>query len=244
MMPIRAIVFDVDGTLAETEDLHRRAFNQSFAEHGLSWNWDSALYAELLAIAGGRERIIAYSHRMKCQVDAAALHARKTDLYNKAIREGAIALRPGVEGLIDHARRKGLLLAIGTTTSRVNVMSLLQSTLGDDGPRLFATIRTGEDVKAKKPDPEVYRLVLSDLGLEGSQCICIEDSRNGLLAASGSGMRTVITPSQFSCHEDFSGADLILRNLAMPWSSAEFRPYTSLMAQPVELGRLLTRERA
>lgn len=241
-MAIRAVVFDVDGTLAETEDLHRHSFNQSFAEHGLGWNWDRGLYTELLGITGGRERIIAYARRTDRQIDAGALHARKTELYNQAIQEGAIALRPGVAELIDQARRKGLPVAIGTTTSRRNVVSLLQSTLGGEALRLFASIRTGEDAQAKKPDPEVYRLVLTDLGLNGWECLCVEDSRNGLLAARGVGMRTVITPSQFTCHEDFSGADLILRNLAMPWSSPEFHPYTSLADQPVELCRLFVRE--
>ncbi|MEQ8451545.1 MAG: HAD-IA family hydrolase [Nitratireductor sp.] len=238
-MTIRAIVFDVDGTLAETEDLHRRSFNEAFAEHGLDWNWDRPLYTQLLGIAGGRERIIAYARMMGRQVDADGLHQRKTELYNRTIQEGAIALRPGVAALIDRARRKHLSLAIGTTTSRPNVVSLLKSTLGGEALRVFASIRTGEDVGAKKPDPEVYRLVLSDLGLSGPECVCVEDSRNGLLAARGASMRTVITPSQFTCHEDFSGADLILRNLAMPWSSPEFQPFTSLMDQPVDLCRLL-----
>ena len=198
-MTIRAIVFDVDGTLAETEDLHRRSFNEAFAEHGLDWNWDRPLYTQLLGIAGGRERIIAYARMMGRQVDADGLHQRKTELYNRTIQEGAIALRPGVAALIDRARRKHLSLAIGTTTSRPNVVSLLKSTLGGEALRVFASIRTGEDVGAKKPDPEVYRLVLSDLGLSGPECVCVEDSRNGLLAARGASMRTVITPSQFTC---------------------------------------------
>lgn len=238
-MKIRAVVFDVDGTLAETEDLHRCSFNQAFTDHGLGWKWDRKLYTELLGITGGRERIAAYARRIGRQVDAGVLHARKTELYNRTIQENGIALRPGVAALIDQARRRGLVLAIGTTTSRANVISLLRSTLGAESLQLFATIRTGEDVSAKKPDPEVYRLVLTDLGLDGPECYCIEDSRNGLMAARGAGMRTLITPSQFTCHEDFTGADLILRNLAMPWSSAEFQPFTSLTGQPVEFSRLL-----
>ncbi|CDX14284.1 HAD-superfamily hydrolase, subfamily IA, variant 3 (fragment) [Mesorhizobium plurifarium] len=119
------------------------------------------------------------------------------------------------------------------------MVSLLRSTLGAEALRLFASIRTGKGVSANKPHPEVYRLVLSDLDLNGLECLCIEDSRNGLLAARAAGMRTVITPSQFTCHENFSGADLILRNLALPWSSPEFHPFTSLTDQPVDFCRLL-----
>lgn len=240
MTALRALVFDVDGTLAETEELHRQSFNRAFADHGLEWNWDRTLYTKLLLTTGGRERIIAYARMTGQTVDAAALHARKTELYNVRVQDGQVGLRPGVAELIDRARRQGLLLAIGTTTSRANVVSLLEATLGSQALHLFASIRTGEDVRAKKPDPEVYRLVLSDLELHGAQCLCMEDSRNGLLAARAAGMRTVVTPSLFTCHEDFGGADLILRNLALPWSSPEFEPYTSLMQLPADIARLLT----
>ncbi|ESY90423.1 hypothetical protein X741_27115 [Mesorhizobium sp. LNHC229A00] len=174
-------------------------------------------------------------------VDPDLLHARKTEIYNVKLKEGLVSLRPGVAELIEHATQEGVMLAIGTTTSRQNVVSLLHSTLGSRSLDLFSSIRTGEDVRAKKPDPEVYRLVLSDLGLGGSECLCIEDSRNGLMAARGVGMRTVITASLFTSHEDFSGADLILRNLAMPWSSVEFKPYTSILDQPLDVSRLLRR---
>lgn len=236
---IRAIVFDVDGTLAETEDLHCQCFNQAFEEHGLDWSWDRRLYTNLLETTGGRERILAYARAVGKQVDAASLHARKTAIYNDRIRRGSIELRPGVSALMDHARRQGLALAIGTTTSRPNVVSLLEATIGPGSTELFASMRTGEDVSVKKPDPEVYRLVLADLGLAGDECLCIEDSRNGLLAARAAGLRTVVTPSTYSAGDDFSGADLIIRNLALPWSSAEFRPYTSLIDQPLAISRLL-----
>ncbi len=221
-MAILALVFDVDGTLAETEDLHRQSFNEAFAEHGLEWHWDRLLYSKLLITTGGRERIASYARLAGQDVDAAALHARKTEHYNRKVREGRVSLRPGVAEVIDQARRQGLLLAIGTTTSRPNVISLLEATLGQKTERLFASIRTGEDVGRKKPDPEVYRLLLSDLGLEGPECLCIEDSRNGLVAARAAGMRTVITPSLFTCHEDFTGADIVLGSLAAPWPPAEF----------------------
>lgn len=240
-MAIRALVFDVDGTLAETEELHRQSFNQAFAEAGLGWVWDRSLYTELLGTTGGRERIVSYAQMAGHNVDPDRLHARKTEIYNVKVKEGLISLRPGVAELIEHATQEGVMLAIGTTTSRQNVVSLLHSTLGPMSLDLFSSIRTGEDVGAKKPDPEVYRLVLSDLGLEGSECLCIEDSRNGLMAARAVGMCTVITASLFTSHEDFSGADLILRNLAMPWSSAEFNPYTSMMNQPLDVSRLLRR---
>ena len=209
-MTIRALLFDVDGTLAETEELHRGAFNTAFTERGLGWKWDRDLYRDLLRITGGRERILEYARRVGAHVDAVAIHRRKTEIYNERIQAGSITLRPGVAALIDRARGNDLALAIATTTSRPNVTALLEATLGPGSSGWFASIRTGEDVEAKKPDPEVYRLVLADLGLEAGECLAFEDSRNGLLAAKEVGLRTVVTPSIYSADDDFGGADLLL----------------------------------
>lgn len=238
-MTLRAVVFDVDGTLAETEETHRQAFNQAFKEHGLGWVWDRALYRALLNVTGGRERIAAFAHSQGVEVDTATLHAHKNVIYDNKIRSGSVELRAGVADLIRHCREEGLVVAIGTTTSRANVYALLEATLGQEAGSLFASIRAGEDVKRKKPDPEVYELVLSDLKLDGPSCLCVEDSCNGLIAARAVGMRTVITPSLYTSGDDFAGADLILRNLGQPWSSPEFNPYTSLINQPLDVSRLL-----
>lgn len=221
-MTIRALVFDVDGTLAETEELHREAFNDAFVERGLGWKWDRGLYGDLLATTGGRERILEYATRVGARVDVLALHARKTAIYKQKVEAGLVALRPGVAALIEYARRQGLTLAVATTTSRPNVTALLEATLGPGSSLWFASVRTGEDVRAKKPDPEVYRLVLADLGLSADDCLSFEDSRNGLLAARGAGLRTVITPSIYSADDDFSGADIVLDNIEALLRQPEF----------------------
>jgi beta-phosphoglucomutase-like phosphatase (HAD superfamily) len=207
---IRALVFDVDGTLAETEEMHRASFNQAFAEAGLGWSWDRDLYRDLLRTTGGRERILEYASRFDIDIDARALHARKTAIYTDRIRGGKLALRPGVAALIDRARREGLALAVATTTSRPNVTALFEATLGQGSALWFAGIRTGEDVRAKKPDPEVYHLVLSDLGLPAADCLAFEDSGNGLVAARRAGLRTVVAPSIYTAADDFTGADLVV----------------------------------
>ncbi len=170
-MPVRALIFDVDGTLAETEEIHRAAFNAAFAEAGIGWFWTVDMYARLLKVTGGRERIAAYGDEIgSLPGDIPALHRRKTDIYNERIRSGGIALRPGVERLIRTAREHELTLAIATTTSRPNVISLIAATLGESAVAWFASIRTGEDVSRKKPDPEVFNLVLADLGLAAADC--------------------------------------------------------------------------
>ena len=238
-MEVRALIFDVDGTLAETEDVHRNAFNDAFAEFDLGWSWDRDLYRELLQVTGGRERIGHYAHLLGTSVDAAAIHALKTRLYNERIGMRSVALRPGVERLIRHARERDIALAIATTTSRPNILSLLEATLGSSSSGWFASIRTGEDVTAKKPDPEVYLKALADLDVDPGACLAFEDSRNGLVAARAAGLYTIITPGIYTSEDDFDGADLIIRNLAAPWLSAEFLPYTSLAGQPVAVSRLL-----
>lgn len=206
----RALIFDVDGTLAETEELHREAFNAAFAQSGLDWVWDRTLYRALLRTTGGRERILVHAASLGIAVDAAALHRLKTDIYGARVETGQIALRPGIAELIALGRREGLALAIATTTSRPNVTALIEATLGLAAVGWFASIRTGEDVSTKKPDPEVYHLVLADLGLPAQDCLCFEDSRNGLVAANAAGLPTIVTPSLYSAEDDFTGAALIV----------------------------------
>ena len=213
-MALEAFIFDVDGTLAETEELHRAAFNQAFSEAGLNWHWTEDDYENLLKVTGGKERILAHAKFIGVTtIDPAPLHRRKTALYNEMLRAGALPLRPGVETLIRFARATGLKLAIATTTSRENIQTLLDVTLGTDARGWFQAMCTGEDVTVKKPDPEVYQLALERLGLSPSSCLAFEDTRNGILAARGAGLEVIVTPSRYSTSEDFSGATGVIPTL-------------------------------
>jgi HAD superfamily hydrolase (TIGR01509 family) len=224
-MAVRALIFDVDGTLAETEELHRIAFNRAFAEAGIPWKWDRELYAELLKVTGGRERIEAYAQRTGAEgIDAPSLHRRKTELYNELMVPGTVELRPGIEDLLRRARQINLDLAIATTTSRSNVVGLMRATLGEEVLGWFRSIRTGEDTERKKPDPEVFQLVLDDLGYRPDECLIFEDSENGLRAAQAVSVPVVITPSIYTGEDDFSGADYIFKNLDEPFSILKFTP--------------------
>ncbi|MCB1449505.1 MAG: HAD-IA family hydrolase [Nitratireductor sp.] len=218
-MPLGAVIFDVDGTLAETEEMHRKAFNTAFAEAGMDWHWDRDLYRRLLQVTGGKERITAYADEIGTSgIDAALLHKRKTAIYGESMVSGNVFLRPGIEDVIMRARKHGLKLAIATTTSRPNVEALISATLGSEAMTWFQSVRTGEDVSRKKPDPEVFELVMKDLGFPADKCLVFEDSANGLHAAKALDLPVIITPSIYTSEDDFSLADLVMKNAAEPLS--------------------------
>lgn len=212
-MSVRALIFDVDGTLAETEDAHREAFNGTFAEFGLPWHWDQPLYRELLRVSGGKERIRRYVEdydrgRLSPALDdlVKGLHRRKTELYTAAVAGGGVPFRPGVRALIEAARCEGLPVAIATTTSRANVVALLDGATGGAGHGWFSAIACAEDAPVKKPDPQVYRVVLDRLGLAAADCLALEDSINGVGAARAAGIPVVVSRSAYTEGDDFTGA--------------------------------------
>jgi len=221
-MALRALIFDVDGTLADTErDGHRAAFNAAFAAAGLDWSWDEATYGELLHVAGGVERMVHYARAYRgctqsekeLQSLVQQVHVTKTRHYVQFVMRGAVQLRPGVARIIAAARAAGLQLAIATTTTRENVTALLQATLGAAATEWFSAIGTAQEVAAKKPDPAVYQWVLDRLQLRAWEALALEDSRNGLLAASRAGLPCIVTPTGYSAHEDFSAAAARLADL-------------------------------
>jgi HAD superfamily hydrolase (TIGR01509 family) len=210
-----ALIFDVDGTLAETEELHRTAFNAAFAAAGLPWLWDVPLYARLLKVTGGKERI---AHHLTLLPDPppldhaaiAALHADKTARYTSMVNAGGLALRPGVAALVERAQAAGLRLAIATTTSRPNVDALLARTFGSNP---FDVIVAGDEVPTKKPAPDVYLEALRRLDLPAAACVAIEDTEQGLASALGAGLACVVTKSVYGDGGNFAGALAVVANL-------------------------------
>ncbi|MEP7299459.1 MAG: HAD-IA family hydrolase [Burkholderiales bacterium] len=221
-MRIEALIFDVDGTLADTEEAHRVAFNLAFQRYKLGWVWKPAEYRELLKITGGKERMAHYidqldvsptEHR-RLSTMVPDIHAEKTRFYSSFVADGAVPLRDGVAPLLDEALAAGCKLAIASTTTAVNIDALLQSTLGPRGLDMFSAIACGDQVRAKKPEPDIYRLALRGLDLLAEHAIAFEDSPNGLRAATGAGLRTVVTPTYWTEGGDFSDAALLLPGLS------------------------------
>jgi HAD superfamily hydrolase (TIGR01509 family) len=236
---LRALIFDVDGTLADSErDGHRVAFNRAFAEHGLDWHWDEARYGELLRVTGGRERIAHFietdaAHIGVGERDALTrrLHARKTAHYVAMVDAGAVALRPGVARLLAEARAAGLALAIATTTSRANVDALIEHALPREARDWFAVVAGAEDAPRKKPDPQVYAVALERLGMAPHECFAFEDSAAGLRAARAACVPTIVTVNDYTRDQEFGGALSVLGDLG-----ARNRPATVLAGAPLRRG--------
>jgi beta-phosphoglucomutase-like phosphatase (HAD superfamily) len=223
-MPLKALIFDVDGTLADTESAHRAAFNHAFAEMGIGWDWDEALYTRLLDISGGKERILHYWREVNPGITSLTgnavqdtiqrIHELKTAHYEATVKSGGVALRPGVLALVHEALDTGLPLAIATTTSPVNISALLRTAMGADWRLSFAAIGDASTAPVKKPHPQVYLQMLVAMHLPAAACLAFEDSSNGLQAASAAGLATVITPTHYTQHHDFSAALRVLPDLS------------------------------
>ncbi len=223
-MTLQALIFDVDGTLADTEEAHRQAFNAAFLTHKLRWEWSPSLYAELLGVTGGKERITRYLESLRLpQVEAERLkgliplvHGTKTEVFAELVEMGNVPLRPGVARLIGEARAAGVRLAIASTTSPENVKSLLTRTLGLGALSWFSVISTGDVVPNKKPAPDIYRHALASLRLPPERSVAFEDSELGVRAAKAAGLYTVAVPTRWTAAQDLGAADLLLPSLGDP----------------------------
>ncbi|MGO9822492.1 MAG: HAD-IA family hydrolase [Solirubrobacteraceae bacterium] len=241
-----ALIFDCDGVLADTErDGHRPAFNATFAEAGLPVNWSEEEYAEKLKIGGGKERMASLlthefvrANGLPAEADAqkellADWHRRKTARYKQMVLAGQLPARPGIARIVDEALAAGWVLAVASTSAEESVRAVLDHAVGNANASRFAVF-AGDVVDAKKPDPAIYLLALEQLSLEPGDAIVVEDSRNGLVAAVGAGLRCVVTVSSYTADEDMSEAALVVTSLGDPGEPAVVLANRTA-AQPGEL---------
>jgi len=220
---MKALIFDCDGVLVDTEkDGHRVAFNKAFAQKGYHIEWDVELYKELLKVAGGKERVKNYFETtqwpegiLESEKDdlIKELHKLKTDIFMRIIESGELPLRPGVARLVDETIADDIKLAVCSTSNERAVNLIVEKLLGPEKKSKFSVILAGDVVPKKKPDPAVYNLALERLKLNPGECVVVEDSRNGLLAAKSAGMHCIITTNYYTKDEDFSEADLVVSEL-------------------------------
>lgn len=246
---LQAVIFDVDGTLAETELAgHRVAFNRAFKEYDLDWHWSAGLYGELLAVTGGKERIRHYveTHadgildRADFDTWVASLHQRKSEIYSELVLSGEIPLRPGVARLIEELRAAGIRIAIATTTTPAGLRSLIMANFQNDVDTLFEAIGAGDMVAKKKPAPDVYQWVLGQLNLPPEACLAVEDSYPGLTAARAAGIPTLVTVNAYTANQKFDGALSIVSDLGEPEVPAHHLGGLPLAGKCVDLNQLQT----
>lgn len=225
MAELKAVIFDCDGVLAETErDGHRVAFNQVFKEENIDAEWSVDEYCALVRVAGGKERMKHYFNEHsekvgdKCFDDEyiMKLHKRKTAIFAEMGENGVMPSRLGIQRIIDEAHAQGLKLFVCSTSNKKSVSALVKALFGEERFRWFSEIYAGDVVKAKKPAPDIYNLVTENHGVKGEECAVVEDNRNGLLAAKSAGMNCIVTVSYYSYGEDFKEADMVVSTLGDP----------------------------
>lgn len=222
-MTIKAVFFDQDGVIIDTErDGHRVSFNMTFKEFGFTDEWDVEYYHELLQIAGGKERM---KHHWKTKGFSKSLteeeidnlvkemHKRKTALFVELIETGKLPLRPGIHRFMKEAMEAGLKIAVCTTSNENAAKAVTEKVLADIK---FDLVLAGDVVEKKKPDPEIYNLALSKLGLQPNEAFVVEDSKNGVKAAKAAGLKTIVTINHYTEKEDVNAGDVIVSCLGDP----------------------------
>jgi beta-phosphoglucomutase-like phosphatase (HAD superfamily) len=224
-MKLQALLFDCDGVLAETErDGHRVAYNRAMRELDIDAEWTAEEYAELVVVSGGKERLKFYFEKAPDKFPPKyfntelirQIYLKKTAIFKTMVYEGALPSRSGIARIIREAHKEEVLLFVCSTSHLESVEALLRHNYGEECLSWFAELFCGDIVANKKPAPDIYKLVGNKYRLEGECCFVVEDSRNGLLAAKGAGMRCVITQSYYTRKEDFSEADAVFDCLGDP----------------------------
>ena len=214
-MGYKAILFGSIGTLIETSELQRRAFNQAFAEAGLDWDWNTEEYRRLLTKSGGCERIQDFATRRGSEVNVEQLYQQKTIIFDRLMANETILLRPGVANIIRHALDNRLRLGFVTTTSEANINAVFFAVANQLNRRDFNFIGNNKIASNTKPNPEIYLKALSELQLDAQHCIAIEDTQISMRAALAADISCIAFPGAFAEDNDFSGAALITQRLCV-----------------------------
>jgi HAD superfamily hydrolase (TIGR01509 family) len=226
---LTTLLFDCDGVLADTERFgHLPAFNATFREFGLPVEWSAEEYGRLLLIGGGKERMATLltpafvaaaglpTDPQGQAAELAHLHARKTAIYTEMVAAGRLPPRPGIRRIIGEAQDAGWTLGVASTSAEASVRAILDVAAGPERAGRFDLVLAGDVVAHKKPAPDIYRLAVERLAVAPDEVLVIEDSRNGLLAAVGAGLRCMVTVSDYTADEEFGEAVMVVSSLGDP----------------------------
>ena len=236
---LKAIIFDVDGTLGETLRIHQEAFNDAFRQMELDWVWDNEIYAELSEIPGGPARLRHYVRTYHPDLHEdfekkdiyGEIHRRKTRQLGRLLEDSGASLRDGVGRLITDARSAGVKLAACTTSQLQTFEILIINALGFEALNWFSAVVSGADVTRAKPDPEGYLEVIRLLRIAPEEAVVIEDSGRGVAAARAAGIPVIAVPTPVTRDEDFTGAVIVLSDLGEPGS-----PFDVIAGDPQGFG--------
>jgi beta-phosphoglucomutase-like phosphatase (HAD superfamily) len=223
-MKLNAILFDVGGTIAESEEIHRVSFNEAFKEFGLNWYWDEAIYRELVFIGGGKERIKHYITRawpeMLKQKNLTkyieSVHKIKGQIYEEFLNDSQLKARPGIIRLLKELKNEKIRLAIVSDTTEENLINLFKKGLGINPIEWFEILAHGGCTIQKKPSPDIYLWTLERLKLPPESCLAIEDAPRGVDSAIDAGLKVLVTPSIYTLEEKFEKSSLLLSHLGEP----------------------------
>ena len=223
-MKLNAVLFDVGGTIAESEEVHRVSFNEAFKEFGLNWYWDEAIYKELVFVGGGKERIKYYITRawpeMLKQKNITkyieSVHKIKGQIYEEFLNDAQLKARPGITRLLKELKSNKIRLAIVSDTTEENLINLFKKGLGINPIEWFEILAHGECTIQKKPSPDIYLWTLEKLKLPAESCLAIEDAPRGVDSAIGAGLKVLVTPSIYTLEEKFEKSLLLLSHLGEP----------------------------
>jgi len=206
---MKAILFGSIGTLVETSELQREAFNMAFNEYGLKWQWDQTTYQSALANSGGLERIARYAKSVGEEVDAKSIHETKTQIFQRSLDERLLSLRDGVDSVLTLASENGLKTAFVSTTD-LRTVERLKSVVSSTTQTTFDIVTSVQNGFSQKPAPDAYLHVLDQLNVKSVDAVVIEDNVAGVKAANSAGCFVIAFPGQNTLSHDYRCADLVV----------------------------------
>ena len=212
---VKAICLGSIGTIVETSELQRRAFNLAFKKCDLPWVWEEGIYKDMLVKAGGKKRIRSYADEAGFSIspeETEKVYKLKNHYFTEHMRSTTLTPRAGIRSLLNRCSEYGVKVCWVTTANKEIVYLLkdvLNSCIDFGGFELITTIEEGVE---PKPAPDIYLKVVSQIGIFRDLTFAIEDSESGFTAANEAGIRCLIVPGQLKKSQQYNGSETVLES--------------------------------